>query len=63
MRVAILILAASVALTACAKHAAEAVADTVIGCILPCDVTATDAAGVPTSTDATVTALPDAVTP
>lgn len=58
-----LILLAMLFVVACAKQAAESVADTVIGCILPCDVTATDSAGAPTATDATAATLPDAVTP
>jgi len=47
---------------ACGKKAAEAVADTVVECLLPCDVTAEDAPAVSTATDATAT-LPEAVTP
>lgn len=52
MRNTILILASALAVTACAKKGAEAVADTVVDCLLPCDVTATAAPDSLTPTDA-----------
>jgi hypothetical protein len=62
MRVAIVVLVATaLAVTACAKKGGEALADAIVDCLLPCDVTATDAAEALTPTDAV--ASPDAVTP